>query len=89
MSAAKARQARLIARNTASRKTRTYKLGGAKYRIKAGQKASARAKLTTKGRAALKRLRKARTTVTVTVVRQAKRTRKQVVVTLLAPKRGA
>ncbi len=86
MSGATARKARLTNRKTTSKAKRTYNLGGAKYTIKAGTKATARAKLTKKGLRALTRLKKASVTVTVRVTRDAKATTKPVLVTLLAPK---
>jgi Ca2+-binding RTX toxin-like protein len=88
LSGAVARRARLTTNATRSKKSRTYKLGSAKYTIKAGRKAAARSRLTKKGLRGLTRLKTIKTTVTVRVVRAAKTTTKQVTVTLLAPNKA-
>jgi hypothetical protein len=86
MTGATARKARLITKKARSRQRRTYRLGSAKYTIKAGGAAAARSRLTKKGIRGLTRLKRTRVTVTVGVTRDAKTTRKKIDVTLLAPK---
>jgi Ca2+-binding RTX toxin-like protein len=82
-----ARKARLSTDKRASKARRTYALGGTRYTIKAGRRGTARAKLTTKGLRALRRLRSIGSTVEIRVARGKVTKKRKVSVLLKAPKR--
>ena len=72
---------------SASAKRKTIKLGGSSFKVKSGKKGQVTVKLTRKGLRALKRAKRLKMTVTITVKRGTSTVTKKVKVTLKAPKR--
>jgi len=72
---------------SASAKRKTIKLGGSSFKVKSGKKGQVTVKLTKKGLRALKRAKRLKVTVTITVKRGTSTVTKKVKVTLKAPKR--
>jgi len=62
-------------------------LGGSSFKVTAGKKGKVRVKLTRKGLKLLKRKKKVKAKITITVKRGATTTKKTVTFTLKAPKR--
>jgi hypothetical protein len=66
---------------------RTVKIGGSKFTVKTGTKKRIKSKLTKKGLKRLKKLKRIRAKVVVTVTRGAEKSKRTVKVKLLAPKK--
>ena len=73
---------------TASAKRKKAKLGGSSYALAPGKKSAVKVKLTKKGLRLLRRSKRVKASVTITVTEGAKVTTKKVRLTLRAPKKG-
>ena len=72
---------------SSSGRRRTVKLGGSSFKVKTGQRSKVKVKLTRKGLKLLKRLKRIKAKVTITAKRGAISKKKNVKVTLKAPKK--
>jgi len=76
-----------VSGSVSTARRRKVKLGGSSFKVTAGKKGKVRVKLTRKGLKLLKRKKKVKAKITITVKRGATTTKKTVTCTLKAPKR--